>query len=205
MENVSIQGLGDLKVVTELFSQVGCTEDDNCILVVTNRDFIPDGTAEKIMKGNATIVGAKTGGAVGGLVGGAVAGSFASSVQESADKFLNSLDHKQQIVFDTGRYAGFLLNVISTGIGVIPCYNGGQILANVKDLTTDIDNFVFFSNDEIESKELKKLPLNFSSMMFSVLFKSDSELKVKTPWQMPKKHKLIPYQEENFKKLASRL
>ena len=152
-----------------------------------------------------TIIGAKTGGAVGGLVGGAVGGSLASSVQESADKFLSSLDPKQQLIFDTGRYAGFLLNVLSTGIGVIPCYNGGQILAKVKDLTTDIDNFVFFSNDEIVSKELKKLPLNFSSVMFAVLFKNDAEPKVKTPWQMPKKHKLIPYQEENFNKLASRL
>ncbi len=205
MENVSIEGLGDLKVVTDLFAQAGCIEDDNCIVVVTNRDFGTASAAGDIMTANSTIVGAKAGGIVGGLVAGAVANTINESVQEQVSEFHSSLDHKKQIAFNTNTYAGFLVNVISTGVGVIPLKNGGQIIPKVKDLMTDVDNYVFFENDEIETKALKKLPLHFSSVKLAICFKGTGELKVDTPWELPKKHKLIPYQEENFNKLAAKL
>lgn len=87
MNNVAIEGISDLNVVTNLFSQLG--------------------------------------------------------------EFHKNLDYKKEIAFNTNTYAGFLVNVISTGIGVIPLKNSGQML--------------------------------------------------------PKKHKLIPYQEANFNKLAARM
>lgn len=96
-------------------------------------------------------------------------------------------------------------NVAIEGIGVIPLRNSGQIVPKVKDLITDIQNFCFFSYEELEYVSLKKLPLVFSSMKLALCFKNTGELKVDTPWQVPKKHKLVSYQEENFNKLAARL
>ena len=165
MENVAIEGIGNLSVVTEMFTQLGCVETDNCIVVATNRDFVGGGlSGGDILKTNATLTGAKAGGIVGGLVGGAVANAVNSAVQEQVDAFNQSLDVKQRIAFDTSTYAGFLINVLSTGIGVIPLRNSGQIVPKVKDLITDIQNFCFFSYEELEYVSLKKLPLVFSSM-----------------------------------------
>lgn len=203
MENVAIDGISDLNVVTNLFSQVGCVEADNCILVMTNRDFGAIDGSSDMMTSNATRVGAKNGGIVGGLVAGAVAGAINESIKEQVGNFHNSLDEKEKIAFNTGTYAGFLVNVISTGIGVIPLKNSGQMIPRVKDLITDTESFCFFSNEEIETKRLKKLPLHFSSVQFAICFKNTGELKVETPWELPKKHKLIPYQETNFNKLAA--
>ena len=205
MENVTIDGISDLNVVTNLFSQVGCVEADNCILVMTNRDFGAIDSAGDMMTSNATRVGAKNGGIVGGLVAGAVAGAINESIKEQVGNFHNTLDEKKKIAFNTGTYAGFLVNVISTGIGVIPLKNSGQIIPKVKDLITDAESFCFFSNEEIETKRFKKLPLHFSSVQFAICFKNTGELKVETPWELPKKHKLIPYQEANFNKLAARM
>ena len=205
MENVAIEGISNLNVVTNLFTQVGCVEADNCILVVINRDFGTSSAAGDIMTANATITGAKSGGVVGGAVAGAVAGAINASVQEKVGDFNRSLDYRQRIAFDTRTYAGFLINVVSTGIGVIPLRNSGQILPKVKDLITDVENFVFFYNEEIETRSLKKLPLHFSSVKLALCFKNTGELKVDTPWELFKKHKLIPYQEANFNKLAGRM
>ena len=82
MNNVVIEGIRDLNVVTNLFSQVGCVEADNCILVMTNRDFGAIDSAGDMMTSNATRVGAKNGGIVGGLVAGAVAGAINESIKE---------------------------------------------------------------------------------------------------------------------------
>ena len=205
MENVAIEGIGDINVVTELFRQVQCTEQDNCILVVTNRDFGTSSNAGTIMTANAAIAGTKSGGAAGGVAAGAVVGAINIAAQQKVNQFHESLDQRKRIAFDTRTYAGFLVNVISTGIGVIPLKNSGQILPKVKDLITDVQNFCFFSNDEIESKRLKKLPLHFSSVKLAICFKNTGELKVDTPWELPKKHKLVPYQEANFNKLAASL
>ncbi|MCR5214083.1 MAG: hypothetical protein K6E10_06680 [Eubacterium sp.] len=204
MENVAIEGISNLNVVTNMFAQVGCVEADNCILVTTNRDFGAVSDAGDILTANSTLVGAKHGGIVGGIVGGMVAGAINESVKGQVADFNQSLDYKKKIAFDTGTYAGFLVNVLSCGIGVIPLKNSGQMIPKIKDLITDVENFCFFSNDEIESMALKKLPLHFSSVKLALCFKNTGELKVDTPWELPKKHKLIPYQEENFNKLSQR-
>ncbi|MBQ2581390.1 MAG: hypothetical protein II574_07155, partial [Ruminococcus sp.] len=172
MENVSIEGIANLDVVTEMFRQVQCTEQDNCILVVTNRDFGTSANAGAIMTANATIAG--------GVAAGAAVGAINAAAQQKAGEFYMSLDRRKSIAFDTRTYAGFLVNVISTGIGVIPLKNSGQIIPKVKDLITDLDNFCFFRNDEIESKSLKKLPLHFSSVKLAICFKNTGELKVDT-------------------------
>ena len=197
MENVAIEGIGNLDIVTEMFRQVQCTEQDNCIVVVTNRDFGTSANAGAIMTANATIAG--------GVAAGAAVGAINAAAQRKAGEFYMSLDQRKSIAFDTRTYAGFLVNVISTGIGVIPLKNSGQIIPKVKDLITDLENFCFFRNDEIESKSLKKLPLHFSSVKLAICFKNTGELKVDTPWELPKKHKLIPYQEANFNKLVAKL
>ena len=113
MENVAIEGISNLNVVTNLFTQVGCVEADNCILAVINRDFGTSSAAGDIMTANATITGAKSGGVVGGAVAGAVAGAINASVQEKVGDFNRSLDYRQRIAFDTRTYAGFLINVVS--------------------------------------------------------------------------------------------
>ena len=205
MENVAIEGISDLLVVTDMFAQVGCVEADNCILVVTNRDYGTGAEAGDIMTANATVAGVRGGGAVGGIAAGMVAGAINASVQEKVGAFNRSLDERQRIAFSNRKYAGFLVNVLSTGVGVIPLKNSGQILPKVKDLITDLEYFCFFSYDEMESIKLKKLPLHFSSVKLAICFKNTGELKVDTPWELPKKHKLIPYQEANFNKLAARL
>lgn len=205
MENVAIEGISDLRVVTDMFAQVGCVEADNCILVVINRDYGTGAEAGDIMTANATVAGVRGGGAVGGIAAGMVAGAINASVQEKVGAFNRSLDERQRIAFSNRKYAGFLVNVLSTGVGVIPLKNSGQILPKVKDLITDLEYFCFFSYDEMESIKLKKLPLHFSSVKLAICFKNTGELKVDTPWELPKKHKLIPYQEANFNKLAARL
>lgn len=205
MENVAIEGIGDLNVVTELFRQVGCVEADNCILVVTNRDYNTVSGAGDMATENAADAGADLGGAVGGLVAGALVGAINESVKEQVGAFNRSLNERQKIAFDTKHFPGYIVNVISTGIGIIPCRNSGQLIPNVKDLITDVEHFCFFPNEEIETKALKKLPLHFSSMKLAVCFKNTGELKVDTPWQVYKKHKLVPYEEANFNKLAAKL
>ena len=50
-------------------------------------------------------------------------GSVNEAVQNMVNEFNSELDYYQKIVFDTGTYAGFVINVLSTGIGVIPCRN----------------------------------------------------------------------------------
>ena len=82
MENVAIEGISDLRIVTDMFSQVGCVEADNCILVVTNRDFGTGAEAGDIMTANATIAGTRGGGVVGGAAAGMIAGAINASVQE---------------------------------------------------------------------------------------------------------------------------
>lgn len=74
----------------------------------------------------------------------------------------------------------------------------------VKDLVTDIDNFFFIDYNDLEHKKLKKLLLNFSSVQFAMCFKNTGDMKVYTPWQLPKEHKLIPYQEANISKLVAK-
>ena len=205
MENVAIEGISDLNVVTEMFRQVGCAEADNCIVVVTNRDYNTISNAEDMATENAANAGANLGGAVGGIVAGALVGAINESVKEQVGAFNRSLNERQKIAYDTKRYPGFIVNIISTGIGIIPCRNSGQLIPNVKDLITDIEHFCFFANEEIETKSLKKLPLHFSSMKLAICFKNNGNLKVDTPWQVYKKHKLIPYAETNFNKLAAKL
>lgn len=91
MNNVAIEGISDLNVVTNLFSQVGCVEADNCILVMTNRDFGAIDSAGDMMTSNATRVGAKNGGIVGGLV----AGAINESIKEQVVEFHKNLDYKK--------------------------------------------------------------------------------------------------------------
>ena len=40
MNNVKIDGINDLNVVKDLFSSVKCLEEDNCFLVVLNREYV---------------------------------------------------------------------------------------------------------------------------------------------------------------------
>ena len=91
MNNVAIEGISDLNVVTNLFSQAGCVEADNCILVMTNRDFGAIDSAGDMMTSNATRVGAKNGGIVGGLV----AGAINESIKEQVVEFHKNLDYKK--------------------------------------------------------------------------------------------------------------
>ena len=200
MDNVNIEGISKINVVKDLFSKVNCLEDDNCFLVVLNRDYVAGSNPGDILTTNATIVGAKNGGIAGGIIGGAIANSINTSVQQAVTEFHNKLNDKQKIVFNTNTFCGFLLNIVSNGIGVIPLRNDGQLIPKIKDFKTDIDNYVFFANDEIEKKEIQNLPLNFKSKKFAIYFKNlDNAC---TPWTLPKKHKLVPYQQENFNKLA---
>lgn len=201
MDNVNIEGINNISVVKELFSKVNCLEDDNCFLVVINRDYgTSSGAGGDILTTNATIVGAKNGGVAGGIIGGAVANSINNSVQQAVAEFQSKLNDKQKIVFNPN-YCGFLLNIVSNGIGVIPLKNDGQILPKIKDFKTDMDNYVYFNNDEIEKKEIQKLPLNFASKKLAIYFKNLDN--ICTPWTLPKKHKLVSYQEDNFNKLVN--
>ena len=203
MENVNIEGINNISIVKDLFSKVNCLEDDNCFLVVINRDYGTSSNAGDILTTNATVVGTKNGGIVGGLVGGAVANSINSSVQEAVSEFHSKLNDKQKIVFNTNTYTGFLINVVSNGIGIIPLKNDGQLIPKIKDFKTDIDNYIFFSNDEIEKIEIQKLPLNFKSKKLAIYFKNLGD--ICTPWTMPKNHKLVSYQQDNYNKLVKKL
>ena len=205
MENVNIEGINNINIVTELFSKVNCIEEDNCFLVVINRDYGTNSSvAGDILTTNSTIVGAKNGGVAGGIIGGAIASSINSTVQEAVTEFNSKLTDKQKVIFNTNTYCGFLINIVSTGIGIIPLKNDGQMLPKVKDFKTDIDNYVFFGNDEISKIEIKNLPLNFKSKKLAIYFKNLGDINC-TPWALPKKHKLVSYQEENFNKLSKKL
>ena len=204
MNNVNIDGISKLDVVKELFTNVKCIEDDNCFLVVLNRDYVASSIDNSsTLKTNSTIAGVKAGGAVGGLVGGAVANSINNSVAEAVNEFNSKLNDKQKIVFSRNVYCGFLVNVVSNGIGVIPLVNSGQLIPKIKDFITDIDNYVFFKNDEIAQIKIEKLPLHFSSRKLAIYFKNVDN--VGTPWTLPMKHKLIPYQQESYSKLEKRI
>ena len=148
MENVNIDGINDINVVKNLFASVNCLEDDNCFLVVLNRDYVASSIdTNSVLTTNATIVGAKHGGIAGGIIGGAVANSISSTVQQAETEFNNKLNDKQKIIFSRNVYCGFLINVISNGIGIIPLKNSGQLIPKIKDFITDMDKYIFLSND----------------------------------------------------------
>ena len=200
MNNVKIDGIGNLDTVKELFNSVKCIEDNNCFLVVLNRDYVASSIdPSSTLKTNSTIAGAKVGGAAGGIVGGAVANSINSAVEEAVNEFNAKLNDKQKIVFSRNVYCGYLVNIVSNGIGIIPLKNSGQLIPNIKDFITDIENYVFFSNDEIEKIKIEKLPLHFSSRKLAIYFKNLDN--VSTQWTLPMKHKLVSYQQENYTKL----
>lgn len=201
MDNVNIEGINNISMVKELFSKVNCLEDDNCILVVINRDYGTTSSAGDILTTNATVVGTKNGGVAGGIIGGAIASSINSTVQQAVTEFNSKLNDKQKIIFNTNTYCGYLINIISSGIGVIPLKNNGQLIPKIKDFKTDIDNYVFFGNDEIEKVELQKLPLHFSSKKLAIYFENLGD--IPTPWLLPKDHKLLSYQKDNFNKLVN--
>ena len=204
MDNVKIDGINNLNKVKELFSSVNCLEEDNCFLVVLNRDYVPSSIDNSsTLKTNSTVTGAKIGGVAGGLVGSAVASSFNSAVAEAVNEFNNKLNDKQKIVFSRNVYCGYLVNIVTNGIGIIPLVNSGQLIPKIKDFITDIENYVFINNDEIEKIKIEKLPLHFSSRKLAIYFKNLDN--VSTPWTLPKKHKLVSYQEENYNKLTKKL
>ena len=204
MNNVKIDGIGNLNTVKELFSSVKCIEDDNCFLVVLNRDYVPSSIDNsRTLQSSSTTTGAKIGGVAGGLVGGVVASSINSSVEKAVAEFESKLNDKQKIIFSRNVYCGYLVNIVSNGVGIIPLVNSGQLIPKIKDLITDMDNYIFVGNDEISKIEIKKLPLNFSSKRLALYFNNLGE--VSTQWTLPKKHKLVSYQQENFNKLAQKL
>lgn len=201
MDNVNIEGIKNISAVKDLFSKVNCLEDDNCFLVVINRDYGTSSSAGDILTTNATMAGAKSGGVAGGIIGGTIANSINNTVQQAVIEFRSKLNDKQKIVFNTNIYCGYLINIVSNGIGIIPLKNDGQLIPKIKDFKTDIENYVYFSNDEIQKIEIQKLPLHFTSKKLAIYFKNlDNNC---TPWLLPKKHKLLSYQEDNFNKLVN--
>ncbi len=204
MNNIKIDGIGNINTVKDLFSSVNCIGEDNCFLVVLNRDYVPSSIDNRsTLKTNSTVAGARLGGLAGGLVGGAVASSINSTVEKAVAEFESKLNDKQKIIFSRNVYCGYLVNIVSNGIGIIPLVNSGQLIPKIKDLITDMDNYIFVNNDEIEKVEIKKLPLNFSSKRLAISFKNLDN--VSTQWTLPKKNKLVSYQQENFNKLAQKL
>ena len=205
MQNVNIDGIGNIETVKALFSQVNYLRQDNCFLAVLNYDYMGSlgGSTGQIATANGAVTGAKVGGVVGGIVGGVAMNAFSNAVNEAVEQFYNSLDDRQKIVFDTAVYGGYLVNIIPEGIGIIPLSNNGKLTPSYKNLSTDIANFVFFYNEEIEALKLEKLPLRLSTRKLALYFKNNP--KSCPRWVCPQKEKLIPYQEENFKKLSSRL
>ena len=203
MYNVKIDGIGNIDTVKSLFSEVDCLSNDNCFLVVQNYDYVGSlAGGEGQIATNSAVVGAKAGGVAGGIVGGIVGSAVSNAVNEAVQEFNASLDEKKKIVFDTTVYGGYLVNVVEDGIGIIPLSNDGKLTPSIKNFITDIENFIFFDNDEIESIKLEKLPLRFSTKKLAVHFKG---LKNTCPnWVCPSKNKLVPYQEENFKKLLNK-
>lgn len=204
MNNVNIDGIKDISVVKELFSSVNGLEDDNTFLVVLNRDYVPASIdPSSTLKTNSTVAGAKIGGVAGGLVGGAIGSSMSAAIEETVNEFYSKLTDQQKILFSRNVYCGFLINVVNKGIGVIPLKNSGQLIPKIKDFITDIDGYVFISNDEIEKIKIEKLPLYFSSRKLAIYFKNLGN--TSTQWTLPMKNKLISYQQENYNKLANRL
>lgn len=204
MNNVNIDGIKDINVVKELLSSVNGLEDDNTFLVVLNRDYVPASIdPSSTLKTNSTVAGAKIGGVAGGLVGGAIANSMSAAIEETVNEFYSKLTDQQKILFSRNVYCGFLINVVDKGIGVIPLKNSGQLIPKIKDFITDIDGYVFISNDEIEKIKIEKLPLYFSSRKLAIYFKNLGN--TSTQWTLPMKNKLISYQQENYNKLANKL
>lgn len=204
MNNVNIDGIKDINVVKELFSSVNGLEDDNIFLVVLNRDYVPSSIdPSSTLKTNSTVAGAKIGGVAGGLVGGAIGSSMSAAIEETVNEFYSKLTEQQKVLFSRNVYCGFLINVVEKGIGVIPLKNSGQLIPKIKDFITDIDGYVFISNDEIEKIKIEKLPLYFSSRKLAIYFKNLGN--TGTQWTLPMKNKLISYQQENYNKLANRL
>lgn len=204
MNNVDIVGIGNLDTVTNLFSSVNGLGEDNCFLVVLNRDYVSSNIdPSSTLKTNSTIAGAKAGGLAGGLVGGAIASSVNASVEKAVNEFNSKLTDQQKILFSRNVYCGFLINVVDKGIGVIPLKNSGQLIPRIKDLITDIDSYVFMNNDEIEKIKIEKLPLHFSSRKLAIYFKNLGN--IGTPWTLPMKDKFVSYQQENYNKLANKL
>ena len=204
MNNVNIDGIKDINVVKELFSSVNGLEDDNTFLVVLNRDYVPASIdPSSTLKTNSTVAGAKIGGVAGGLVGGAIANSMSAAIEETVNEFYSKLTDQQKILFSRNVYCGFLINVVDKGIGVIPLKNSGQLIPKIKDFITDIDGYVFISNDEIEKIKIEKLPLYFSSRKLAIYFKNLGN--TSTQWTLPMKNKLLSYQQENYNKLANKL
>lgn len=204
MNNVNIDGIKDINVVKELFSSVNGLEDDNTFLVVLNRDYVPSSIdPSSTLKTNSTVAGAKIGGVAGGLVGGAIGSSMSAAIEETVNEFYSKLTDQQKILFSRNVYCGFLINVVDKGIGVIPLKNSGQLIPKIKDFITDIDGYVFISNDEIEKIKIEKLPLYFSSRKLAIYFKNLGN--TSTQWTLPMKNKLISYQQENYNKLANKL
>ena len=182
MENVKIDGIGNIDVVKELFKSVKCLKDDNIFLVLLNRDYVSSSIENNAFyKGN--------------VVNQAVAGVM--------EEFNNKLNDKQKIVFSRNVYTGYLINIVKDGIGVIPLKNSGQMIPAIKDFVTDLENYIFINNDEIEKMEIKKLPLRFSVKKLAIYFKGLDG--ANTPWTLPIKHKLVSYQEENYNKLVQKL
>ena len=182
MENIKIDGINDLNKVKELFTNVKCMEDDNCFLVVLNRDYVASSVENNTFYKN---------------------NSVNKFVEEAVNEFNNKLNEKQKILFSRNVYCGYLINIVGNGIGVIPLKNSGQLIPNIKDFITDIDNYVFINNDEIEKIEIQKMPLRFSVKRLAIYFKGLDD--ANTPWTLPIKHKLVSYQEENFNKLVEKL
>lgn len=203
MNNVDINRLNDIKVVRNLFESVNCIDIDNIFLVVFNRDYGTASDPGPILSANSARVGAKAGGVAGGLIGGVIGDSISTSVQQAVYEFRSKLNDKQKIVFDQSVYGGYLLNITPNGIGVIPLTNGNAMVVHVKNFVTDIANYVFFSNDEISKIEIQKLPLRFSAKRLAIYFKGLENNC--TPWTLPKKHKLISYQKDNFNKLVNKI
>ena len=85
MNNVNIEGIGNIDTVKALFAGVNCLRSDNCFLVVQNYDYMGSlaGSEGQIMTTNSAVVGAKAGGVAGGMIGahvGAVPGAVIGAV-----------------------------------------------------------------------------------------------------------------------------
>ena len=79
--------------------------------------------------------------------------------------------------------------------------NDYKLLVKVVDFKTDLENFVFISNEKIKSIEANKLALNFGKRILKITFNNENN--AATAWTLPMKHKLIKYQEENFNKFMT--
>lgn len=204
MENVNIDKIKDIDAVKELFASVNGLEEDNCFLVVLNRDYVAASIdPSSTLKTSSTVVGVKAGGIAGGIVGGAIANSVNASVESALNEFYSKLTDEQKVLFSRNVYCGYLVNIVDKGIGVIPLKNSGQLIPKIKDFITDIDNYVFIGNDEIEAIKIEKLPFYFSSKKLAIYFKNLG--KTSTQWTLPMKNKIVTYQQENFNKLADKL